>query len=251
MNANSGGIHIGDGARVTITASHIVDNRVRAVDPHGEPAAFDSAMLVGNSTITIDRTDFSHNSGYARTATDVDAGLSGNAVEFDGPARMTRSRISDNHATSVSETGPAGVSGGLAVYDFFNDPRQVTVSDSVISGNRSYAYSATGAATGTGSGVINNSLLDLNGVTVVDNSLWAGGPSAVAQGAGVWNGPLLSGPPVRLRLSHTRITNNMASTSPGGTSQGGGLYTSVPFARAATTISGNQPDDVFRAPAGS
>ena len=251
MNANSGGIHVGDGAHVTISRSRIADNRVSAIDPHGEPAAFDSALLVGDSPITIDRTDFVHNSGFAETATDEDAGLSGNAVEFDGPATVTRSRISDNDATSISRTGPAGVSGGLAVYDFYDNPRLVTLRDSVITGNHAYVYSPRGAATGTGGGVINNSLLDLDRVTVADNSVRANGASAVAQGGGVWNGPLLSGPPVRLRLSHTRITGNAAATSPGGVSEGGGVYTSVPFTRAATIISGNRPNDVFRAPADS
>lgn len=250
MNANSGGIHIGDGAQVTITGSRIVGNRISAVDPVGEPAAFDSALLAGNSTVTIDRTDVSHNSGFANVATDADAGFSGTAVEFDGPAHVTRSRISDNCATSVSQTGPVGVNGGLGVFDYSNNPRQVTVTDSAITGNRSYAYSAKGAATGTGGGVINNSRLDLDGVTVSGNSVSTGGPAATAQGGGIWNGVLLSGPPVQLRISHSRITGNTVSTTPGGKSHGGGLYTSAPFTQSTTIVTGNDPDDVFHAPAG-
>jgi hypothetical protein len=247
MNANSGGIHIGDDAQVRITRSRLVGNSIKAVDPRGEPAAFDSALVAGNSTVAIDRTEFLHNSADANAATDADVGFSGGVVEFDGPGRMTRSRISDNSSTSISRTGPAGVSGGLAVYDFSSDPRQVTVSDSAITGNRAYAYSATDAATGTGGGVINNSLLDLDGVTVSGNALRTAGPAATSQGGGIWNGALLSGPPVRLRLTRTRITRNTVTATKGGTSQGGGLYTTFPFTRDATTINGNKPNDVFDA----
>jgi hypothetical protein len=247
MNANSGGIHIGDDAQVTITRSRLVGNSIKAVDPQGEPAAFDSALVAGNSTVAIDRTEFIHNSAYANSATDADAGFSGDVVEFDGPGRMTRSRISDNSSTSISRTGPAGVSGGLAVYDFSGDPRQVTLSDSAITGNRAYAYSPTGAATGTGGGVINNSLLDLDGVTVSGNSVRTAGPAATSQGGGIWNGALLSGPPVRLRLTNTSITGNTLTAAKGGTNQGGGLYTAFPFTRTATTISANKPNDLFEA----
>ncbi len=251
MNANSGGIHIGDDVHATITRSRLAGNSIKAVDPHGEPVAFDSALLAGDSTVAIDRTDFVHNSAYDNAATDADAGFSGGAVEFDGPARITGSRISDNHSTSISRTGPAGVSGGLAVYDFSDDPRHVTVTDSAITGNCAYAYSATDAATGTGGGVINNSLLDLDGVTVGGNAVRTAGPAATSQGGGIWNGALLSGPPVQLRLTHSRVTGNTASTAKAGTSQGGGLYTTFPFTRTATTITANEPDDVFVAASSS
>lgn len=251
MSANGGGIHIGDGVHATIDSSEVIGNRVSAVDPAGEPAAFDSALLVGNSTITVDRTVFAHNSSFANSATYLDAGFSGTAVEFDGSARVTRSRISDNTATSISRTGPAAVGGGLAVYDFDTHRHQVTVINSSITGNRSSAYSATQDAAGVGGGVINNSFLHLTNVLVSDNSLRAGGKTATVQGGGIWNGPLLSGPPVGLRLSRSLVTRNTLSTEPGGTRQGGGLYTSVPFTRIATAIRGNHPDDVFRAPAAS
>jgi hypothetical protein len=246
MNANSGGIHIGDGIKATIRNSRLVGNHISAIDPHGEPAAFDSAMLVGDSDIRVDHSDFVGNAGYARTATDADIGDSGNAVEFDGPGTMTHSRVSDNTAVSIGVAGPAGVAGGVAVYDFSSNPRQVTIADSVISGNRSFADSDVGPANGNGGGVINNSLLDLNRVTIADNKLRVAGSSPTAQGGGVWNGPLLSGPPVRLRVSHSRISGNAVSTDSGGTSQGGGIYTLVPFTRTVTTISHNRPDDLFR-----
>lgn len=247
MNANSGAIHIGDGSEVTIVRSHLAHNSISAVDPHGEALAFDSALLSGDSTVAIDSTDIVHNVGYVNVATDEDVGFSGNTVEFDGPALLTRSRVSYNLQTSVSHDGPTGAGNGLAVYDFYNNPRQVTVSDSEIIGNRSYAYSSTGAATATGGGVINNSLLALDRVTIANNRARATGPSAIAQGGGIWNGVLLSGPPVQLTLRHSMITGNTVSTGSDGTMQGGGLYTSEPVTRSATTISGNRPDDVYHA----
>jgi hypothetical protein len=247
MNANSGGIHIGDDAHGTISRTRVVGNRAIAVDPAGEPAAFDSALLIGNSTIAVDRSQFVGNSVYANAATDVDAGFSGTAVEFDAGGRMTRSLIADNRATSVSNIGPAAASDGLAVYQFYDTPIQLTVTDTVITGNRATAYSKTDAATVTGAGVINNSLLDMTRVLISRNSVHAGGPSATAQGGGIWNGVLLSGPPVRLRLSHVRVTANSASTGPGGLRQGGGLYTTLPVFRTATLITDNRPDNFFRA----
>lgn len=249
MNANSGAIHIGDGSQVTIERSRLARNSISAVDPYGEALAFDSALLSGDSTVAIDSTDIVHNVGYVNVATDQDVGFSGNAIEFDGPALLTRSRVSYNLQTSISHDGPAGAGNGLAVYDFYNNPRQVTVSDTEIIGNRSHAYSSTGAVTATGGGVINNSLLELNRVTIANNSARATGPSAIAQGGGVWNGVLLSGPPVQLTLRNSTITGNVVSTGSDGNEQGGGLYTSEPVTRNATTISGNRPDDVFDASA--
>lgn len=50
MNANGGGIHVGDGSDVTIQDTRITENLARAIDPGGEPLAFDSALIVGNKS---------------------------------------------------------------------------------------------------------------------------------------------------------------------------------------------------------
>lgn len=243
MNANSGALHIGDGVRATIAHTTMVWNSVSAVDPVGEPLAFDSAMLAGNSSVRMSDTVISHNSVYANVATTKDVGVSGTALEFDGPADVRRSRISDNRVTVVSDKGEAAASDGIAVFDFNNKPRQVTIADSVVSDNRSKAISKKGSAVVNGGGILNNSLLKLTRVTVRGNTGDAHAPSAVAQGGGIWNGVLLSGPPVRLTLNHTTVTGNALKVSAGGSARGGGLYTTVTVTRHHSLIRGNRPDN--------
>jgi hypothetical protein len=45
MNANAGGIHIGDGISTTIVGARIVGNVTTATDPNGEPSGIDSGMM--------------------------------------------------------------------------------------------------------------------------------------------------------------------------------------------------------------
>jgi hypothetical protein len=54
------------------------------------------------------------------------------------------------------------------------------------------------------------------------NSGRAEGPDATVQGGGIWNGVLLSGPPVELTLRHTQVVENSLSAGPGGSGQGAG-----------------------------
>jgi hypothetical protein len=243
MNANSGGIHIGDGVNTVIDNTTISGNSISALDRNGEPLAFDAAMLVGDSQITISGTRFDHNSVTADVATTEDVGPSGTIVEFDGPAHVTQSSITNNTVNVTAQDGTAGASGGLAVFDFSDNPRQVTVSGSIISGNRALAYSPRGSASITGVGILNNSLLELDRVTVRDNIGTASGSSATAQGGGIWNGPLLSGPPVVLTLRQSAITADSVSAGPHGQATGGGIYTTTPVTVDHTVIVANHPDN--------
>ena len=92
--------------------------------------------------------------------------------------------------------------GALAIFTFDDDPKLVTVKDSVISGNTATAVSKNGSATVHGAGIFNNSLLDLRRVQVNDNSGTTTGLTGAAQGGGIWNGVELSGPPVTLTLEN-------------------------------------------------
>jgi hypothetical protein len=245
MNANSGGVHIGDGITASITHSVISHNAISAIDTKGEPLAFDAAMLVGDSYLKMVDTRIEHNDAVTRVATSEDVGPSGTAVEFDGPADVVDSRIVGNTASQVTTHGPAAASGGLAVYDFFDNPRQVTLSHVLIEGNTATASSAHWPASALGAGVFNNSLLKLDHVTVRRNVGSAHGSTSEAQGGGIWNGAFLSGPPVELSLDHVVVTGNSLSTAPGGTRQGAGLYTTEPVQRQHTTIVNNSPDNCF------
>jgi hypothetical protein len=244
MNANSGGIHVSDGipsARLQGTA--ITGNSVSADDLSGEPVAFDGGMLVGDTPLVMSRSTVNGNRVFGRYVTSVDQGPSGTALELDGGGTITRTRITGNLVVAISPSGPAAASGGLAVYTFTDHPRRVTVQDSEISGNRAEAVSDSGSAAVLAAGVFNNSLLTLRHVLVSRNTGVARAPTGVAQGAGIWNGVDLSGPPVELLLQHTRVTQNSLFGSAGIELQGGGLFTTSPATLQDSTIRENHPDN--------
>jgi hypothetical protein len=245
MNANSGAVHIGDGVQALVTDSQMTHNAISAIDAAGEPLAFDSAMLVGDSHLDMRRTTVAHNSVLSRTATSDDVGPSGTAVELDGPGVISDSRITDNSVSAYSQYGNASASSGLAVYDFFNNPRQVTVTGTLIQNNTALAQSEHGSATSLGGGVFTTSLLALKHVTVRRNVATALGVHATAQGAGIWNGVFFGGPPVTLHLEETQVVRNVLAVSPGGTRQGAGLFTNQPAVRQRTVIADNQPDQCY------
>ena len=114
-----------------------------------------------------------------------------------------------------------------------------------ISGNSAVARSPEGSALTVGAGVFSNSLLALDGVLVQRNTGTARAPSATAQGGGIWNGPFLSGPPVQLTLTSTRVVDNALVTSPNGIRQGAGLYTTEPITPLPSVIIRNVPDQCF------
>jgi hypothetical protein len=250
MNANSGGIHMGDGGRARVVDSTISHNLVLVRDDKGEPAAFDSAMLVGNSHLSMSGTTVSDNTEKAFVATTADVGPSGTALEIDARAAVTNSRIVDNASTTTSPHGAAAASSGVAVFDFFNDPRQVTFTHDTISGNTATSITKNGTASVTGAGVLNNSLLRLvdsvvrgNTGTVDGGSSSSPGGPPTAQGGGIWNGPLLSGPPVTLVLDHTSVTGNSVTGPTGATLEGGGIYTTLAIARTHSPVTHNHPDN--------
>lgn len=244
MNANSGGIHVGDKARAVIVNSRITHNKVSAKDLSGEPLAFDSAMLVGDSHLRMEHTVIAHNTGIVRVLTTEDVGFSGTALELDAGANVSDSRIVHNSATTTSPHGVAGAGNAVAVYDFFGNPRQVTFTRVTIRHNTATAITTDGTSNVTAAGVLNNSLLDLVDSTVRQNSgTVQGGATPSAQGGGIWNGVLLSGPPVTLKLDGTSVTGNVLTGPSGATLQGGGIYTTQPISRTNSPVVNNHPDN--------
>ena len=246
MSAHSGGIHVGDGIPVTVVGSTINYNTVSATDLNGEPIAFDSAMLAGGGgPLSMRDTVIRGNRVVAKYATSVDVGSGGSALEADGAAFISRTRIVNNPSIARSPHGVAAVSAGVAVLDFDGDPKLVVLSHSVVSGNTALAVSSTGSAVVLGAGFFNNSLLELRHVLVSDNAGRAVAPDATAQGGGIWNGVLLSGPPVTLALRHSPIVGNSVSGSTGAVLQGGGLFTTEPVTIDDSPITANTPDQCF------
>jgi hypothetical protein len=66
---------------------------------------------------------------------------------------VRRSRTTDNRSRSSARAGEAGATNGIAVYDFSDNPRQVTIADTVTSNNRSIAISKHGSAVVYGGGM--------------------------------------------------------------------------------------------------
>jgi hypothetical protein len=252
MNASAGGVHVGDGVSTLVDRAVIAGNAIRATDPVGEPLALDVAMYVGDSPVVMRDTLITGNRGTATVATTEDVGASGTVIEFGGSGRISNTRITDNHITVTSPDGVAGATGGVAVYNFSDQPpERVVIADSVVSDNTTRASSTTGSATVQGVGVLNNSLLELRDVVVRGNSGRARGPEATAQGGGIWNGVLFSGPPVELTLRRTRVVENSLTTSAGGTVQGAGLYTTEPVTLQDSVIARNRPDQCSGCPDGA
>jgi hypothetical protein len=242
MNANSGGIHVGDDTPTLIANTTISGNSVSAVDPVGEPIGFDAAMLIGSGTLTMRDTKITGNHAAETVATTADFGPGGSVLELDGGGTIIDTQITGNDMTSTSPTGDSAVAGALAVFTFNDDPQLVTVRDSVISANTATASSPAGSATAQGAGIFNNSLLDLRHVQVSDNSANATGLSGRAQGGGIWNGIQLSGPPVTLTLEGSSVTRNALTGSAGVDLAGGGLFTSEPVTLTHSLIARNVPD---------
>ena len=127
--------------------------------------------------------------------------------------------------------------------DFDGNPQPVVLLNSRISNNRARAVSHSGTATVQGAGIINNSLLELRHVAVTRNTGQIDAPAGSAQGGGIWNGVLLSGPPVQLTLHDSTITDNALTANPNLAVQGGGLYTTLPVTLDQSHIADNSPND--------
>jgi hypothetical protein len=242
LQANDAGIHVDDGNAIAIENSAITGNLATGSDLAGEGESIDAAMSTGDSTLAIGNTVISGNTSLSKSGTTADVGPGGDAIEVDGGGTITNTAITGNVSAIVSPGGAAAVVGALGVYNFTNDPKLLTVRDSTISGNTLSAATTTGQATVQGAGIFNNSLLELTGDTVSNNTGTASGPAGTAAGGGIWNGVDLSGPPVQLTLVRTAVTRNALSAGPGIMVQGGGLFTTLPVTLTSSVIAGNVPD---------
>ena len=245
LGINSGGIHIGDGGSATISDTRVEGNTVEAIVPQGQPEVFDSGLCsCGGSVLDLRNSSVSNNRLRATMQTTANVfamfGFSaGGALEFDGPATLSRVRVSGN-STVVHAAGDAIGSGALN--NFFSDAPAL-VEDSVISGNSVVARSDSGAGEIFGAGVLNAGQLELRGDDVRGNTAIVAASSGLAQGAGIWNGVYPGGPPVALTISDSKVMLNALVSGPGVTLLGGGLFTTDPVTLSNTRITHNAPND--------
>jgi hypothetical protein len=247
LQVHAAGVLIANDIPTTIERSVFAGNDVSAKDPVGEPLAFDSAMHVLDSPVTMRDVLIAGNTVTSDTLTTEHVGPAGSAVELGGGGALKRVHILGNTVTVKTSEGLASATNGLATYDNFEEssPDLATVEDSVIAGNTVVARSQRGDAQIVGAGVLNNSLLTLRDTAVSHNSGRAVGAGGTAQGGGIWNGVLLTGPPVELTLDRSLVTGNSLNASAGIERSGGGVFTTEPIVRTRTLIAGNSPDQCF------
>ncbi|MGH3346114.1 MAG: hypothetical protein ACRDO4_03955 [Nocardioides sp.] len=228
MNAHAGGIHAGAHVPTVVSNSTVNHNVARAIDPAGQPLAFDAGMLAHLSRLTMRNSEVSYNKIIVDAATTEDVAPVGSALEVNQASTITGSKIVGNSVRVNSDHGVAVASSGLAVYDFTEtgNPGLVVVRDTKISGNTAVATSETGSASVVGAGLFNNTLLRVYDSQIRDNQGTASAPHASTQGGGVWNGVFLSGPPVELTLVRSTVTGNALTVTSSGERQGGGIYNS-------------------------
>ena len=248
MNANSGGVHIADGPQTVVVEHSVISrNAIRADGRAAEPCAFDSGMLVGDRQLVMRDTVISQNRGVDVAKTFADIGPCGSAFDTDGgTATLSHIRVTGNTSTSRSSHGAALVAGAFSVLGSSNHAfRQVTLSDSVVADNVAIARSTTGSAVARGAGVFSNGLLELLRVSVVGNTAIAVAPTGFEQGGGIWSGPLITGPPVRLDLLDSLVAGNVLLRRHGIVRHGGGLFTNAPHRISNTKFRGNVPGSCF------
>jgi hypothetical protein len=247
MNANGGGIHVGDGSDVTIDHTVFRRNQATVSDPYGEPVAFDSAVHPGDGNLVLRHSTISDNLVVALVASTADVGPSGSAMDAAGLATITDTRITDNTAEVTSRSGDAGGTGG-GVYSLGTGERPVVISDSVISNNTTTASSTGGAAFVLGGGILNDGRLVLNNNEVANNLAIVRGPFGHGHGGGIWSGSIFNEGPIELTLNGTSVTGNTLRGTAGITFAGGGLFTNVPVTIRRSPIVHNVPDNCVGCP---
>lgn len=243
MNANGGGVHVGDGSTITIDRSDFHGNRAIVTDPNGQPYAFDAALHPGDGRLVMRDSSITNNHVVADVASTADAGPSGSMLDVDGPSTIIHTRITGNTSVVTSRTGLAQATG--AVYAGGTASEAVLITDSVITGNTTIARSTDGSASVIGAGLTNDGRLVLTHDVIANNIGIARGQSGSAQGGGIWNGTLFNQPPIELTLNATSVTGNVLRGTSGMAIQGGGLFTTFPVTVNDSQIVHNRPDDCF------
>jgi hypothetical protein len=240
MNANGGGIHVGDDSSVTIANTTFRDNRARVDDSNGEPYAFDSALHAGSGPLSLRDSTIANNRVVANVGSSTDVGPSGSALDINGPATLSNVRITDNTTVVTSHAGAAEANG--AVYAGDTEMQPIIIRNTVISGNIVRASSPTGSATVQGAGLVNDGRLQLRNDSITHNVGTATGTAGFARGGGIWNGSQFNPPPILLTIEKTKVTHNTLNASAGLAVEGGGVFTTFPITLNKSLIAKNQPD---------
>jgi hypothetical protein len=244
MNANSGGIYVGNGGSATIERTAITGNVVTVEDLAGQPVGFDAGMCVcgPRTSLALSHSTVANNRLAATVGTSTPAtGGSGGGLEADGDATISDVRVTGN---TVRVTSPDGVALAVAVVNLFaQGSKPAAVSDMVVSGNTVEAASTTGSARINGVGLANNGPAVLTNVRIIGNTGKATAPDGWVRGGGIFNGLVFPRPRPALTLRDSSVTRNSVVASDGVVVQGAGLYTAgFRVTLGQTEIARNSPD---------
>ena len=165
--ANAAGIHLTDQASATIAGARIDGNRLRMTNSVGDATAF-SAGLHADGPLVLRDSSVSGNSVTATTTapSPASAFAESGAAELNVDATISGTRLEHNSVTATAPGGIADAAAGAGVTAAFG---LMTITDSLIRGNRLTATTTTGSSTVHGVGLANIGVLTLRNTSVSDN----------------------------------------------------------------------------------
>jgi len=239
VGAHAGGIHIGGGASGTIRNTTISGNTVSVTNTVGDANAF-SGGIHTDVDFELSNDVITNNSVSAATL----PGSSGNAAGDSGAGEMggtiNSTTFTGNTVTVSSAAGTANAGGGAVIF-------AGSMTDSVVSGNHVSASSPSGAVFVKGGGLIaGDGGVTMRNTTVSGNTGDATGLSGSAQGGGIFDAAVPNGPPGgSLTLTRSSVSRNALSGSSGIALQGGGVFVTNPVKLVNSVIAQNTPDQCF------
>jgi hypothetical protein len=241
--AIAGGVHLsGDVPAATINNSTISANSAMMTNEVGYASAFSGGIHVDlGPKFHLNRSVLSDNRIRAVTLSGSSSDASGDSAAGEMHGKVNSTRLVGNAVSARSVAGDASAAGGASI--FFG-----SISNGLVQGNELEASSPQGTATVRGGGLLaDEGGMTLRKTTVSDNRADAVSQGATAQGGGIFDAPILDGPPGGpLTLVNSPITGNSLTGSAGARLQGGGLYIqSEPLTVTHSAIAGNSPDDCF------
>jgi hypothetical protein len=214
VEANAGGLYLPGGSTTTIKRSRISGNTVVGSDSAGDVEAeaggidSDGSLLMIDSSVDHNTVSASVPAGSGFIA-EADAG----GVQIQGVTTLVESRVIGNELSASSPTGIAFGSGG----GIFNLGATLTLERTLVAANSASATGLGGVNLGGGIGNIQffgpAPVLTITDSVVTGNRLSAS-PGVASMGAGLFNleilspAPLVTGAPFPVTLTGTVIEGN-------------------------------------------
>lgn len=234
---HAGALHIAAEVHAgTIRDTEFSHNSATMTNTVGKTYA-DSGAVHGDLLLTLSDDVFSHNSVVSATLPGSPGNAQGDSGGGEVSGTITRTRFTDNTVTISSAAGNATASGGSAVLSG-------SLTESLVRGNRLTANSPHGTVIVAGAGIQAGDFdITVKDTVVTGNTGVATGRNGTARGGGISDSPVPDGPPGGpLTLTGSHITDNKLKASHGITVSGGGVFSTYPVDLADSVIARNSPD---------